>query len=84
LLLHETQKSIPRAYEKEELSKPLARRKHSQNLILEVFKYGKSYRDVIRRNRREAKERSISASVSPKIEKVLKDISKEQGQPDPF
>ena len=45
---------------------------------------GKSYRSVIRGNGAEAKERAISASVSPKIEKVLKDITREQGQPDPF
>ena len=35
-------------------------------------------------NRGETKERAISASVSPKIERVLKDIAREQGQPDPF
>jgi len=45
---------------------------------------GKSYRNVIRENRAEAKERAVSASVSPRVEKVYRDFAREQGQPDPF
>jgi len=45
---------------------------------------GNTYDEVIRRNGAQAKERKISASVSPKIEKVKRDFAKKHGQPDPF
>ena len=47
-------------------------------------KRANNYRNVIRRNRAEAKEHAISASVSPKVERVIRDFSREHGQADPF
>jgi hypothetical protein len=81
--LRKGQESIPRAYEKEGLSKPLPIRIIGKTTWKEVNN-GKTYDSIIRRNGGEAKERAVSASVSSKVEKAIKDCHREHGQADPF